>query len=61
MYLATELKEDGEQELDRDEFLNVEKIPLDTLVKMTLDGEIRDAKTQVAVLKVMALKEKGII
>ncbi len=61
MYLATELKEGGEQELDRDEFLNVEKIPLDTLVKMTLDGEIRDAKTQVAVLKVMALKEKGII
>ncbi len=61
MYLATELDESGEQELDRDEFLNVDKIPLDTLVNMTLEGKIRDAKTQTAVLKVHAMKEKGLI
>ncbi len=58
MYLATDLEESGEQQLDRDEFLNVEKIPLDTLVDMTLEGKIRDAKTQAAVLKVHALKIK---
>ncbi len=61
MYLATELDESGEQHLDRDEFLNVDKIPLDTLVDMTIRGEIRDAKTQAAVLKVYAMKEKGMI
>lgn len=59
MYLATQLCEGGEQKLDRDEFLNVEKIPLDTLVDMTLRGEIRDAKTQAAVLKVKLLRDMG--
>ena len=58
MYLATELSESGEQHLDRDEFLNVEKIPLTELVDMTLRGEIRDAKTQTAVLKAAALWNK---
>ena len=61
MYLATELCESGEQSLDRDEFLNVEKIPLDTLVDMTLRGEIRDAKTQAAVLKAAAFRDRGLI
>jgi len=61
MYLATDLEEGGEQHLDRDEFLNVEKIPLDTLVKMTLDGQIRDAKTQAAVLKVAVMKDRGLL
>jgi len=61
MYLATDLEEGGEQHLDRDEFLNVEKIPLDTLVKMTLDGQIRDAKTQAAVLKVAVMKVRGLL
>ncbi len=59
MYLATELTESGEQHLDRDEFLNVEKIPLDTLVDMTLSGQIRDAKTQAAVLKAAAIRDRG--
>lgn len=36
---------------DDGEFLEVEKIPLDTLVKMVMDGEIPDAKTQIAILK----------
>lgn len=61
MYLATELEEGGEQHLDEDEFLNVEKISLDTLIQMTLDGRIRDAKTQTAVLKVAAMKDRGLI
>ena len=50
MYLAQGLHQ-GEQKLDKDEFLNVEKIPLHTLSRMVMDGEIDDAKTIVAVLK----------
>lgn len=59
MYAATELEESGEQHLDRDEFLNVEKIPLAELVDMTLRGDIRDAKTQTAVLKATAMIDRG--
>ena len=37
--------------------MEVEKIPLSTLVEMVMSGEIRDAKTQTAVLKVARLVE----
>lgn len=37
---------------DEDEFLEIERVPLDTLVKMVMSGEIKDSKTQVAILKV---------
>ena len=50
MYLATGLHK-GEQELDDDEFLDVELVPLEKLVEMVMAGEIPDAKTQIAVLK----------
>lgn len=36
---------------DEDEFINVERIPIDQLVTMIMSGEIRDAKTQIAILK----------
>ena len=39
------------QNLDADEFLNVEKIPLSKAVEMVLNNEIPDGKTQAAVLK----------
>lgn len=42
----------GEQSLDEDEFLSIEKIPLETLLKLVAEGEISDAKTVVAILKV---------
>lgn len=48
------------QHLDEDEFLNVEKIPLDKAVEMVLNNEIRDSKTQTLVLKVKMLREKGL-
>ena len=49
-----------ERELDEDEFLTVEKIPLDVLVDMICKGEIADGKTQAAVLKVaQILKMRG--
>ena len=50
MYLARGLHS-GEQELDEDEFLDVEKIPLDKAVEMVMNNEIVDAKTQIAILK----------
>lgn len=53
MYLATDLTK-GQRQLDEDEFLDVELIPLDRLVQQVLAGEIPDAKTQIAVLKAAA-------
>ena len=55
LYLAEELTF-TERELDDDEFLDVDLIPLGELYKMVMSGEIADAKTQIAVLKVCALK-----
>ena len=56
MYLAEDLTF-GERALDDDEFLEVERVPLDTLFDMVMRGEIRDAKTQIAVLKVREILE----
>lgn len=50
VYLARELTF-TESHPDEDEFLEVTKIPLDTLVSMVMNGEIKDAKTQIAILK----------
>ena len=58
MYIARNLHF-GERKLDEDEFLNVEKIPLEEFVTRILNGEIRDSKTQTAVLKTWALKQQG--
>lgn len=46
----------GERELDEDEFLDVDSLPFKELYCMVLDGTVRDAKTQIAVLKVAALR-----
>ena len=45
----------GDQHLDEDEFLNVDRIPFDEMVRRCLSGEIQDAKTVVAVLKAKIL------
>lgn len=59
MYLARGLRTlDDKQHLDEDEFLTVERIPLDTLCDMVMNGEIPDAKTQVAVLKAKRLMDE---
>lgn len=58
MYGATELSF-GETCPDEDEFLDVEKIPLDILVDRIMSGEIKDAKTQAAVMKLKFLKDTG--
>ena len=47
------------QALDEDEFLNLERIPLDQLVSMALDGTLIDGKSVIGVLKT-ALLRKGV-
>lgn len=58
MYAATGLTF-GEQNPDEDEFLLCERLPLDRAVEMVLSGEIKDAKTQAALLKVKLLSDSG--
>lgn len=49
----------GETDLDEDEFIEVQKVPLEEAVQMVLKGEIKDAKTQTAILKVNELIRRG--
>lgn len=50
-----------QQNPDEDEFLNVEKIKIEKAVEMILNNEIKDSKTQTAVMKLyMLLKENKI-
>ena len=53
------VKECGAAHPDDDEFLEVERIPLDRAVEMVLNNEIPDAKTQVLILKIARLVEKA--
>lgn len=50
MYLAKGLHFE-KQQLDPDEFLDVEKLPLSEAVQLVMDGKITDGKTQIAILK----------
>lgn len=45
-----------EQKLDEGEFLEVEKIKLKDALKMVLNGEIKDGKTQTIILKLAFIK-----
>ncbi len=58
LYIATELKF-GDVHPDEDEFLNVKRIPFREALEMVMSGEIKDSKTQVAILKAKLLKEDG--
>ncbi len=50
MYLAKGLHKD-KQKLDEDEFLEAFTVPFDKAVEMVMNGELEDAKTQLALLK----------
>jgi ADP-ribose pyrophosphatase len=50
LYLARDL-EFLEQNLDDDEFLEVVKMPFEKAVEMVMNNEIKDSKSQVAILK----------
>ena len=54
MFLAMEL-EMGQSSPDEDEFIECERIPFTKMLEMALNGEIPDAKTQLAVLKTNAI------
>lgn len=60
MYLALDLYE-GKPNPDEDELIETEYIPLNKLVDMILSGEITDAKTCVAIMKVNEMKNRGMI
>ncbi|MBQ7654649.1 MAG: NUDIX hydrolase [Clostridia bacterium] len=58
LYAASGLKK-TQQNLDEDEFLNVETISLDSAVSKVLSGEIPDGKTQAVILRTAMMIEKG--
>ena len=60
MYLAKDMTL-GETDPDEDECLELVEIPLEKLVDAILSGQVQDSKTQAAVLKVWAMKQKGMI
>jgi ADP-ribose pyrophosphatase len=49
----------GDTDFDDDEFLQVERIPMDKAVEKVMNNEIPDAKTQVLVLKTARLLKDG--
>lgn len=57
IYLAKNLHE-TQQELDEGEFLNVCKFKFDKLLSMIMSGEIKDAKTIIATLKLNEMRNK---
>ncbi|MDD4699685.1 MAG: NUDIX hydrolase [Oscillospiraceae bacterium] len=60
LYGATELSF-GDDNPDDDEFLECIKLPFEKVVQMIISGEIKDAKTQTAVLKLDAMRSRGLI
>ncbi len=48
----------GKQDLDQDEFLDCVRIPLEQMLDMIEMGELPDAKTQIAAMRVHLLLEK---
>ena len=50
MYLAIHVQQE-KQDLDKDEFVNVEKIPFGEALQMVMQGGILDGKSQIAILK----------
>lgn len=57
LYLALDLEE-GEAHPDEDEFVENERIHIDTLTEMIMQGEIKDGKTIAAVLKTKIYLDK---
>ena len=58
MYAATGLKK-GKTHPDEDEFVEASSLPLEELVDLIMKGEIRDGKTQAAVLRTYLMKQRG--
>lgn len=57
LYMATDLIP-GKQNLDEDEYIQIERYPLKEAVKMIFTGEIKDSKTIVGLLAVNEMLHK---
>ncbi|MBQ3104188.1 MAG: NUDIX hydrolase [Oscillospiraceae bacterium] len=60
IYLARDLSF-GERHLDEDEFLDVEFVKIEDVVEEIMAGKIPDSKTQVSILRVYHMLQKGLI
>lgn len=60
MYVATGLKA-GTVHLDEGEFVNVEAVPLEDVARDVVQGKVPDAKTQAAIMRVLYMKEHGLL
>lgn len=58
LFGATDLQQ-GETDPDEDEFLEVERVPFAEAVELVMNGTLTDAKTQIAVLKMWQLRQRG--
>ena len=58
IYLAKGLQY-GEQHLDEDERLDVYKVPLDEAFRRVMNGEFKDAKTQIGIMKIREMMRNG--
>ncbi|MDR1805823.1 MAG: NUDIX hydrolase [Clostridium sp.] len=57
LFAALDLTE-GTPQPDEDEYLELERIPLERAVEMVLNGEIPDGKTQTAILKIYLKRDE---
>ena len=60
IYLARDLTF-GERHLDEDEFLDVELVKIEDLVDEIMAGKIPDSKTQVSIMRVYHMLQKGLL
>ena len=60
LYVGWQLKE-TDMHPDEDEFLEVERIPLNKAVDMVINGEIPDGKTQALIMRVAEMQRRGTI
>lgn len=49
----------GDMDLDEDEFLEVDRVPIEEALKMVMNNEIEDSKTQIGILKTWQLLKEG--
>lgn len=56
---ACRILSQGEMNLDEDEFIEVDCVPIEKATEMVMNNEIPDSKTQVAILKVNELIKNG--
>lgn len=57
MYLARGLSFSS-QNLDEDEFLDVVKVPFEEALQMVLNGELKDSKTMIIIMKAWIMMQK---